>query len=241
MSSGPARGVHEMHSPRAQFAAIKNSTEALTPGNIVNLKREKQNLIRERTLLTAKLARYASFNRHAKPPGRNQQIAHCLAGEVEKLEQLTAMKREDIARLIYSDRAAVITELQEESKMLHLEVSRLTKLKQDTEVELRELSARLDEATQRCCPAAIARQQTQIKGLEKAVAAQRAKNEAMLQRISARQQEEPPGEPDKRQQKIDQLRAQVKREQQEIASLDEQMARMKEEHAKEMQRIQSAS
>jgi hypothetical protein len=48
-----------------------------------------------------------------------------------------------------SDRA-LITELQEESKMLRLEVSRLTKVKQDTKVEVRELAARLEHATQKC-------------------------------------------------------------------------------------------
>jgi uncharacterized protein YnzC (UPF0291/DUF896 family) len=208
----------------------------------VNLKREKQTLIRQRTLLTAKLARFASFNHHPKPPGRNQLIAHSLSTEVQTLEQLTAMKREEIARLIYSDRAALITELQEESKMLHLEVSRLTKVKQDTEVEVRELAARLEHVTQKCSAAAFARQQKQIKDLQRAIVIQREKNEEVLQAVAARQTEEEVSEEnEKRQQKIDQLRAQVEREQQEIAAIDEQIGRMREDHAKEMQRIRSQS
>jgi chromosome segregation ATPase len=238
MSSGSSRPTPKLHSPRSHFTAIKNSSAVLTPEDIVTLKREKQNLIRERTLLTAKLARFASFNHHPKSPGRNQLIAHSLSTEVQTLEQLTAMKREEIARLIYSDRAALITELQEESKMLHLEVSRLTKVKQDTEVEVRELAARLQHTTQKCSAAALTRQQKQIKHLQRAIVIQKEKNEEVMQAVAARQTEE---EDERHQQKIDQLRAQVEREQQEIAAIDEQIRRMREDHAKEMQRIRSQS
>jgi uncharacterized sporulation protein YeaH/YhbH (DUF444 family) len=230
-------------SARAQFTAIKNSRESLTTEDIINLKREKQNLIRERTLLKAKLARYATSNRHPKPPGRNGQIANSLEQEVHKLEQLTAGRRAEIAELIYSDRAAVVTELQEESKMLHLEALRLQTTKQDTENELRRLSAELQEVAQRYSPAVLARQHGQIKTLEKEIATQRAKNATIKEKVArlkaVQESEETVEESARTRQKIDDLKAQIRKEQQEIAALDRQMQQMRDEHANEMQQLQA--
>jgi chromosome segregation ATPase len=231
----------ELYTARSQFAAIKNSQESLTTDDIVNLKREKQNLIRERTLLKAKLARYASFNRHPKPPGRNQQIANSLEREVHKLEQLTAAKRAEIAQLIYSDRAAVITELQEESKMLHLELMRLKKSKQESETDLRGLAAEYDEACQKYSPAVLSRQHAQIANLEQMIAAQKEKNDAVRAKIAAMKEEQDGDaqQAEKVQRRTEELQARIRHEQQEIAAIDRQMQQMREEHAREMQRLQA--
>jgi hypothetical protein len=232
---------NELYSARSQFTAIKKSQEALTTDDIVNLKREKQNLIHERTLLKAKLARYASFNHHPKPPGRNQQIANSLEREVHKLEQLTSAKRAEIAQLIYSDRAAVITELQEESKMLHLELMRLKKSKQESESDLRGLAAEYDEACQKYAPTVLSRQQEQITKLEQMIAAQKEKNEMVRAKISAikEEQEGEDEQAEKIQRKIEEMQGKIKHEQQEIAAIDRQMQQMREEHAREMQRLQA--
>jgi predicted RNase H-like nuclease (RuvC/YqgF family) len=232
-----------MYAARSQFTAIKNARESLTTEDITNLKREKQNLLRERTLLKAKLSRYASFNRHSKPPGRNQQIANSLEREVHKLEQLTAAKRAEIAQLIYSDRAAVITELQEESKMLHLELMRLKKAKQESELDLREIASQYEQACQKYSPAVLTRQHAQIATLEQMIAAQKEKNETLQSKVNSLKAEqegqERQAEAEKVQQKIDQLKAKIRREQQEISALDKQMEEMRQEHNNEMQRLQA--
>jgi uncharacterized coiled-coil DUF342 family protein len=206
----------------------------------VNLKREKQNLIREQTLLKAKLARYASFNRHPKPPARNQLIADCLEREIDKLEQLAGAKRGEIAQLIYSDRAAVITELQEESKMLHLELMRLKKSKHETDTDLRVLAAEYDQACQKYSPAVLSRQHAQIANLEQMIAAEKEKTETVRAKIAAlnEEHEEEDPEADKVQGKVDELQGKIKQEQQAIAAIDRQMRQMREEHAREMQRLQ---
>jgi hypothetical protein len=233
----------DLYTARNQFTAIKNSRESLTTDDIINLKREKQNLIQERSLLKARLARYANFNRHPKPPGRNQQIANSLEQQVHTLEQLTAAKRAEIAQLIYSDRAAVISELQEESKMLHLELMRLRKEKQESEVTLKEVTAQLKDACEKYSPAVLSRQDKTIKTLEREIAAQRARNDGIKDKVAvmkAEQENTAYQEQNSRVHKqIDSLRAQIKQEQQEIAALDEQMAQMKADHAAEMQRLQS--
>jgi uncharacterized sporulation protein YeaH/YhbH (DUF444 family) len=241
--SARGQGDQGLYSARNQFAAIKNSREGLTTEDIVNLKREKQNLIQERSILKAKLARYANFNRHAKPPGRNQQIANSLERQVHTLEQLTAAKRAEIAQLIYSDRAAVVTELQEESKMLHLELMRLKRTKQDTENDLREISMQLQEAQRKYSPSVLNKQHKQIRALERQIAAQRARNEKIKEKVSQMKKEQEEQnyqeQNDKMQKEIESLKAKIRREHQEIAALDKQMEQMKENHAMEMQKLQS--
>jgi hypothetical protein len=233
----------DLYSARNQFTAIKNARESLTTDDIVNLKREKQNLIQERSLLKARLARYANFNRHPKPPGRNQQIANSLEQQVRTLEQLTAAKRAEIAQLIYSDRAAVISELQEESKMLHLEIMRLKKTKQEAEASLREVSTELKDAQEKYSPTVLSRQDKIIKQLEKEIAAQRGRNELIKEKVAQMRAEQAgmqhQEENSKVHQQIDSLKAQIRQEQQEIAALDQQMAQMKADHAAELQRLQS--
>jgi uncharacterized sporulation protein YeaH/YhbH (DUF444 family) len=232
-----------LYSARNQFAVIKNSREGLTTDDIVNLKREKQNLIQERSILKAKLARYANFNRHTKPPGRNQQIVNSLERQVHTLEQLTAAKRAEIAKLIYSDRAAVVTELQEESKMLHLELMRLKKTKQDTENDLREISLQLQEAQKKYSPSVLNKQHKQIRALERQIAAQRTRNEKIKEKISQMKKEQEAQnyeeQNDRLQKEIEGLKGKIRNEQQQIAALDKQMDKMKHDHAEEMQRLQA--
>jgi vacuolar-type H+-ATPase subunit I/STV1 len=241
-SARQANGT-DIYISRNQFTAIKNSRESLTTDDITNLKREKQNLIQERSLLKARLARYANFNRHPKPPGRNQHIANSLEQQVRTLEQLTAAKRAEIAQLIYSDRAAVISELQEESKMLHLELMRLRKSKQESEASLRDVTAQLKEACEKYSPAVLARQDKTIKNLEREIAAQRAKNDTIKEKVAQMKAEQEDSQYQEQNMKvhrqIDSLRSQIKQEQQEIAAIDQQMAQMKADHAAEMTRLQS--
>ncbi|OHT07507.1 hypothetical protein TRFO_24253 [Tritrichomonas foetus] len=193
--------------------------------------------------MKAKLARFADINRHPKAAGRNQQIANSLERQVRTLEQLTASKRAEIAQLIYSDRAAVITELQEESKMLHLELMRLKQTKQETEAELRRVSAELEEACQKYSPAVLTKQQKKIKSLEREISAQQARNEKLKQKINTMQKDQEANNYDdqnaKIQKQIDELKQKIKDEQKAIAQLDQQMAKMSDEHANEMQELQA--
>jgi uncharacterized sporulation protein YeaH/YhbH (DUF444 family) len=224
---------------RIQFTAIKNAPDPVTRDDIVNLKREKQNLIREGVLLRAKLGRYAASNRHVKPPGRNQQIANSLEREVGKLTELAASKRAQIAKLVYSDRAATITELQEESKMLYLELLRLRRVAQEAKAGLRQISAQRQHAAEKCSPAAVARQEAQIRSLERDLAVQRSTNDAIREKIAAQELDESEQESATTRQTIKRLREQVRKEQHEISALDREMARMRADHAAEMQQIRA--
>lgn len=233
----------QMYSARNQFTQIKNSKDQLTSDDIVNLKREKQNLIQERSILKAKIARFSNITHKPKAPGRNQQIANSLEKQVHTLEQLTAAKRAEIAQLIYSDHAAVITELQEESKMLHLELMRLQRNKRETELELKDISAQLEDACQKYSPAVLNRQHRTIKNLEKEISAQRKRNDLLKAKLDAMKQEQSQNKyqdvNDKIQKSIDSLKAKIRAEQQQISEIDQQIAGLKDQHAREMLELQS--
>ena len=94
------------------------------------LKREKQNLIQEKSLLKAKITRLR--NKASKPPQKKKQNIQNIHGllnnlevEIKKITQLAASKRTEIETIKQSDRAAVITELQEECLILHQEIIRM--------------------------------------------------------------------------------------------------------------------
>jgi hypothetical protein len=240
-----ARGaaLTDVSSIRNRFASLQNSGESFQPDDILNLKREKQNLIQERHLLKAKLARYANFNHHPKLLGHNQQIANTLEHQVRTLEQVTAAKRAEVAQLIHSDRSAVITELQEESKVLHLELMRLKKEKREIEHSFRDVSVELKEASQTYSPEALVHHNKTVKSLEKEIEEQSARNDQIKEKVAqikderrSTQNQNPNGKVARR---IESIKSQIKQEKNEIADLDQQLAQMKLNHAAHMQRLQS--
>lgn len=232
------RGIY---TPRTQFTAVRNTRESLTVDDIVSLKRDKQILLQERSMLKAKLARYASFNRHSKAPQRNQQIATSLEKQVHTLEQVTATKRAEIAELFLSDKASLITELQEESKMLYLELNRLQKEKQNVESELRSVIAQIEDRNQRYSPAVLQKQQKTIKHLEKEIENQKEKNEQLKTKLQeaekAKEELKKSEENDQMLRAIEAMKAKIRKEQQEIAVMDRQMEQMKQEHSVAMSNI----
>jgi predicted RNase H-like nuclease (RuvC/YqgF family) len=126
--------------------------------------------------------------------------------------------------------------------MLHLELMRLRKAKQESEASLRDVTAQLREACERYSPAVLARQDKTIKNLEREIAAQRAKNDTIKEKVAQMKAEQENAQYQEQNmkvhRKIDSLRSQIKQEQQEIAAIDQQMAQMKADHAAEMQRLQ---
>ena len=235
--------TNDMYSARNQLNAIRNSRDPITIDDIINLKREKQNLTQERYLLKAKLARYADVSRRPNTAKRDIQIANSLEKQVRTLEILTAAKRAEINDLIYSDRAAQVTELQEESKMLHLESLRLRRAKLETEAELKQLSAELESANERYSPQVITRQQKAIKAVEKEINQQKKKNEELQKKIdeAKKSQEDQKLEEKQKelQKQINDLKQSIRNEQDQIKKLDNEMSDLQATHKSEMLEYQS--
>lgn len=240
---------NDMYTARNQLNAIRNSREPITIDEIINLKREKQNLTQERYLLKAKLARFTDVSRRqdskqiVDPTKRNKQIADSLEKQVRTLENLTAAKRAEINDLIYSDRAAQVTELQEESKMLHLESLRLKKEKLDTEAEIRQLTAELEATCERYSPQVLKKQERAIRIVEKEIKQQKEENEKIKKKIeeAKKQQEEQKLEEkhEELKKQINELRQKIRNEQDEIKKLDNQMSELQATHKNDMLQCQS--
>ena len=193
-------------------------------------------------MLKAKLVRYANFTRHPKALTPSQPVATSLERRVRALEQVSAEREAEIASLVYSDRAAVITELQEESKMLHLELMRVQLKRQQTDNDIADLSQQLEEAIAKYSPDALAKQQQTIKQLQREIAQQRLRNDKIREKVDALKKERESREGGMSthvKKQVDEIKAKIRREQQEIADIDKQMEAMKEEHNKEMQELQS--
>lgn len=234
---------NDMYSARNQLNAIRNSRDPITIDDIINLKREKQNLTQERYLLKAKLARFNEISRRPNTAKRDVQIANSLEKQVQTLENLTAAKRAEINDLIYSDRAAQVTELQEESKMLHLESLRLKRAKLDTEAEIKQLTAELESTCEKYSPQVLTRQHKQIKAVEKEIKLQNKKNEDIQKKIdeAKRYQEEQKLEEKKEelQKQINELKQKIRNEQDQIKKLDNEMSDLQTTHKNEMLEYQS--
>lgn len=230
------------HSARVRrgesLVTARTPTDSLTTDDITRLKREKQELLQERCMLKAKLVRYENFTRHPKALARTQPVAVGLERRIKELEEISGQLDAEIAELVYSDRAAVVTELQEESKMLHLELMRIRTKRQETETEIADLSQQLEDACTKYSPEALARQQQTIKSLQREIAQQRARNDKIREKVEGIKRERESREGGmstqvKRQ--VDEIKARIRKEQQEIADIDKEMEKMKEEHNKEMQ------
>ena len=97
------------------------------------LKKEKQNLIQEKTLLKAKILRFTNKNKQFKKPLPKLGIQNSLEKELTQIEQLMAEKRAEIALIKRSDISAHVQELQEECILLYMEIKRLELEKDESE------------------------------------------------------------------------------------------------------------
>ena len=195
-------------------------------------------------MLKAKLTRFNEINKKGgSTKGKSQQVTNSLEKQARTIEQLTKAKRAEIAQLVYSDRAAVITELQEESKMLHCEILRLRKTKQETDDELKRVSNELEDTCAKYSPEVLNRQQKTIRTLQKGIAAQQQRNDKLRQKIEQMKKEQENEEEDEEnaemQKQINDLKKKIRQERQNIQKLDEEIARINEEHDNEMQELQN--
>jgi chromosome segregation ATPase len=224
----------------SQMKSAKLSREVLTPEDVMNLKREKQNLLHERTILKAKIARYASYHHHhSQPANKTDSILHSLEQEVRQLEQQTAAKRAEVAQLMASDEAAIVSELKEESKMLHLEMMRIRRERQAVERELQDVSAQLEAACQKYSPAEFEKQQKLIKKLEREMVDLRTKNAAAKELVARMKEDEEyrMEEEQEAKEKVADLKAKIRREQQQIAEINQEMTQMRAEHLEVVERL----
>lgn len=216
----------ELYQLRAQLNAIKRQKEPPTSESIYNLKVEKQRLIEERDLLKVKINRYTEKSRTRPAPVRNAQIKKSLERQIKSLEEMVKGKKEELQSILTSDKAAQITEYQEELKILFLEIQRLRGAKREAENELKEADTRVQHINQQYSDEALLKLRRVIKALEKEIMKQTNRNERLrtdLDILSQQQQErENSAENCKLIDQIAEIRKQIKQEKEAIEKLQKE-------------------
>ena len=140
---------------RNTFAKVKKTGQYITTDEIQNIKKRKQILLKERSMLIAKIARYQQNPYRNANDSQNKQIADAVEQDIKKLRNAIEQKRKEIEEISNSDRAASITETQEESKILHLELVRMKDQKEKDQKELDKAEKKLDSLLDEYSPTAI--------------------------------------------------------------------------------------
>lgn len=243
-NSAKALDEIDLFSLRSQLQAIRNSKEPITPEEIINLKMEKQQLIQEKTTIKAKISRYNQLANTKKAPARNAQIISSLERQVAALEKMVLQKKGELQNILLSDRAAMITELQEESKIYHLELIRLQTSKRESEHNLRAVDAKLEKLNNEYSNESLLNKKKAIEVLEKEIASQSSKNEALRQAIvEMRQQHEEKcnsKENQRLRQKINDIKEKIRLEQKAIQDIEQEIRSTRTPYARDVQQVQGS-
>ena len=207
------------------------------------MKREKHNLLQEKSLLKAKITRLLDITKHPNrytPKTNTDQ--NSLEREYRKIEQLAAAKRSEIAQLESSDTATIVKELQEECLMLHMELVRVKSEKQRTDIELRRAVKELQEANAQFNPDLVKRQERIINELKKQISEQNIRNAKIKAKLDEKESEQAENKQDEAQiiveKTVADLEAQIRAEQESIAQIENEMKTLDEEKIKEINELQ---
>ena len=188
--------------------------------------------------MRAKLIRLTNINRKPIKNKRNSINSNVLQKEVKKLQQVTASKRAEIAQILYSDRASIINELQEQSKLLHCELHRTMNEKISLQDEVKQLQAQLNKEKLINSQAIFQKQTKQIRNLIKQIGIQKERNKKISSKLEeAKMIENNLNGPTQKQQmkeKIQELQNQIKSVKNEIQQIDQEMIDIKEVHANQI-------
>ena len=207
------------------------------------LKREKHNLIQEKSLLKAKISRLIDITKHPNRYNPNQKSdQNSLEKEYKQVEQLSAYKRAEIASLNASDLAAIVNELQEECLMLHMELIRVKQEKGQTDQELRQVTKQLQEAKLQFHPDLEKKQKKIIHELERQITDQKMRNGKIKAKLDCKENELLDNKPDEAtmivQKTIQDLEQKIRNSQLEIERIDDEMKQLEEDKAQEISDLQ---
>jgi DNA repair exonuclease SbcCD ATPase subunit len=129
---------------------------------IDSLKRQKVELIEEKKRLQARLNRIDIESQRPIRAVVNPRLITQLDREYRDLLQQVEAQRRELTALKQSDEAAVVSELQEEVKMVYLEKVRLEQYQVQQQQELREITQEYEDLMRNEGPEALERQQQKI-------------------------------------------------------------------------------
>ncbi|KAK8886265.1 hypothetical protein M9Y10_041726 [Tritrichomonas musculus] len=152
--------------------------QIVTEEDIFSMKQELQALIREKNLLKNKIVALMDIEKNSQTNYvPNPKVSkNSLSKEIKELENYNQKKRNEITSLLQSDSVAKITEMQEEIVIIYEELQRLTELKRQIDVKVKESCENLDQTIKTFSPETVARNQKTIIQLERDIAIQEERN-----------------------------------------------------------------
>lgn len=156
---------------RSQFVQLQKNRNLISSDEVINLKKQKQMLLKERSILIAKIARYESQPYQRTNDSQNKKIADSVDRDVKKLKHVIEEKRKDLEAVSHSDTAFSILETQEESKILHLELVRLKDEKERLQKALASSEKKLDALIEEYSPIKLLMMEKDLQEQKKKVTA----------------------------------------------------------------------
>lgn len=154
----------------------KNQT--VTEDDIFTMKQELQALIREKNLLKNKIVALMDIEKdtQANYSPSPKVSKNSLSKEIKELEIYNKKKRNEISALLESDSVTKVTEMQEEIVLLYEEIQRMSEMKRQIDVMVKDATENLEQTIKTFSPETVARNQKTILQLEKEIAIQEEKN-----------------------------------------------------------------
>lgn len=130
---------------RSSYQEARKNMNFITTEDVNTAKNRRNLLLQQKFDIMAHIARIENSKCHKKSDNQNLMIVASINQQIASYNQLIQEKKDQINEILNSEIAASISEVQEESKIYHLELVRLKMEKGDIEKEIEKSQKRLQE------------------------------------------------------------------------------------------------
>jgi hypothetical protein len=199
-----------------------------SPDQLSIMKQELQSVLREKSLLKARIARLEdSSTRDSALSSPTAKPPKTVVMELHQAEQYNAARRAEIELILNSDLVANVTEKEQEAIILYEELQRCSQLRKDTEVALTNSHREFERMRQKFSRDVMQRNDELIQSLEEQIVNQERLTEQATEELRKQQRamrsESTDGVRTRWAQRIAILQQQILRDEAEIEELDAQI------------------
>jgi chromosome segregation ATPase len=212
--------------------------ETLTE-EIESLRRQRAELLEERNALRVRIATMTRESDHSLQTV-SPRILSQLEREHRELQRLVESQREELQALKLSDSAALRHELQEEIKIVYMELMRLEQYQAAQQQELRDLQRDREELARQEAPEAMDKQERKVHAYQEKLAKYEHANRKLSAKIRTMRADRAFDTDEGREQirvRAEELRAEIARVQAETAEIQRAIDASVENHRAEMRAL----
>lgn len=211
-----------------------------TKSDVIALKTEIHDLMRERTLLKANLVRLRDNLKDPRSHAITQGMLTNTAQDIKKITDYNASRRSDIAALLASDTAAAVSENQEESLLLYQELLRTSSIRRDAESRLKQINEEINALAHAYSAEKLNHSALKLAQLEAQIVKQQERNASLIKSISVARADASKKSQTQPNPAITSLEERVRQEEDINAQLDLQIAIQRAKYESELQEIEGS-